>query len=315
MPCFLWAYEAFALWNSPRWTAWIALGYFIAAFVVDGLFRGASFCKYVCPIGQFNFVQSLVSPLEVKVRDPDVCTTCRTHDCIRGRDEIPGCEMELFQPRKSSNMDCTFCLDCVHACPHENVGISASLPGKDLWSDPVRSGIGRFGKRPDLAVLILILVFGAFANAAGMVGPVVEWQERLRSLLGNCSPLLVTSLYYLLGLLVLPLLVVGSVAALSRWWGRLGGNWLDVATRFSYSLLPLGFGMWLSHYSFHFLGSYETVVPAMQRFVGDLGWPSLASRRGALPAVARWQNGSRAWRSFRWISVCSSRCTPAIASL
>ena len=66
---FLWAYEAFALWDSPWWTAWIALGYFIAAFVVDGLFRGASFCKYVCPIGQFNFVQSLVSPLEVKVRD------------------------------------------------------------------------------------------------------------------------------------------------------------------------------------------------------------------------------------------------------
>ena len=66
---FLWAYEAFALWDSPCWTAWIALAYFAAAFVVDGLFRGASFCKYVCPIGQFNFVQSLVSPLEVKVRD------------------------------------------------------------------------------------------------------------------------------------------------------------------------------------------------------------------------------------------------------
>ena len=66
---FLWAYEAFSLWNSPRWTAWIALGYLIGALVVDGLFRGASFCKYVCPIGQFNFVQSLVSPLEVKVRD------------------------------------------------------------------------------------------------------------------------------------------------------------------------------------------------------------------------------------------------------
>jgi cytochrome c oxidase assembly factor CtaG/ferredoxin len=272
---FLWAYEAFALWNSPRWTAWIALGYFMAAFVVDGLFRGASFCKYVCPIGQFNFVQSLVSPLEVKVRNSDVCATCRTHECIRGRDDIPGCEMELFQPRKSSNMDCTFCLDCVHACPHENIGISAYLPGKDLWSDPVRSGVGRFGERPDLAVLILILVVGAFTNAAGMVGPVVQWQEKLPSLLGHCSPLLVTSLYYLLGLLVLPLIAVGSAAALGRWWGRVEGDRLDVATRFSYSLLPLGFGMWLSHYSFHFLGSYETVVPAAQRFVGDLGWQIL----------------------------------------
>src|SRR5262249_10251962 len=40
---FLWAYEALALWDRPVWTAWIALGYFAAALVIDGLFRGASF--------------------------------------------------------------------------------------------------------------------------------------------------------------------------------------------------------------------------------------------------------------------------------
>jgi cytochrome c oxidase assembly factor CtaG/polyferredoxin len=269
---FLWAYEAFSLWDSPRWTAWITLGYFIAAFAVDGLFRGASFCKYVCPIGQFNFVQSLVSPLEVKVRDPDVCATCRTRDCIRGRDQIPGCEMDLFQPRKSSNLDCTFCLDCVHACPHGNVSILIERPGKALWTDPIRSGLGQIGRRPDMAVLALIVVFGAFANAAGMVGPVVNWQERLRSVLGNCSPLLVTSLYYLFVLVVMPALAIGSIAALSWWWGRLDRNWFDVATRFSYSLVPLGFGMWLAHYSFHFFSSYETVIPVLQRFIADLGY-------------------------------------------
>src|SRR5439155_11060916 len=93
---FLWAYEAFALWDRPWLTVWVAVAYFLAAFLVDGLFRGASFCKYVCPIGQFNFVQSLMSPLEVKVRDAAVCATCRTKDCIRGRDGIPGCELHLY---------------------------------------------------------------------------------------------------------------------------------------------------------------------------------------------------------------------------
>src|SRR5262249_19105018 len=66
---FLWAYEALALWDRPGWTVCLVLGYFALALVIDGLFRGASFCKYLCPIGQFNFVQSLVSPLEVKARD------------------------------------------------------------------------------------------------------------------------------------------------------------------------------------------------------------------------------------------------------
>ena len=147
---FLWSYEAFSLWNSPWITAWIAIGYFVAAFVVDSFFTGAAFCKYVCPIGQFNFVNSLVSPLEVKVREPGVCSTCHTKECIRGSALVPGCGLELFQPRKHGNLDCTFCLDCVHACPHDNVGVLAAIPGQTLWSDPVRSGIGRLSERPRL---------------------------------------------------------------------------------------------------------------------------------------------------------------------
>ena len=135
-----------------------------------------------------------------------------------------------------------------------------------------------------------------------------------------------TSLYYLLGLLILPLLAVGSVAALSRWWGRLGGDWLDVATRFSYSLLPLGFGMWLSHYSFHFLGSYETVVPAMQRFVGDLGCanprragvgPCLLSSRGRVAPTPgdRFLGSRSAPLAVHRLSHRSESDTRAIASL
>src|SRR5262249_51960705 len=81
---FLWAYETLDLWDSGWWTAWLVLGYFVGAFVVDVLFAGASFCKYVCPIGQFQFVQSYVSPLEVRVRNPAACADCRTHDCLRG---------------------------------------------------------------------------------------------------------------------------------------------------------------------------------------------------------------------------------------
>ena len=89
-PSYFWAYEAFSLWNSPWLTAWIILSYFLAASLIDGLFQGGSFCKYVCPIGQFHFVQSLLSPLEVKVRKPDVCRSCKTFDCIRGRSGAAG---------------------------------------------------------------------------------------------------------------------------------------------------------------------------------------------------------------------------------
>ena len=269
---FFWAYEAFALWDSPWWTAWIAIGYFALAFVVDGFFRGASFCKYVCPIGQFNFVQSLLSPLEVKVRSPAVCASCQTKECIRGGEGIPGCELKLYQPRKLGNMDCTFCLDCVHSCPHENVGILATTPGRELWRDPLRSGIGRFSRRPDLAALVAMLVFAAFANAAGMVGPVVDWEDQLKSLLGLRSLLPVVTAFYVAALLVMPLLLIGGAAALSRRWSHESASWRETATRFTFALVPLGFSMWLAHYCFHLLTSYDAVVPATQRLVADLGW-------------------------------------------
>lgn len=269
---FLWAYEALALWDSPWWTAGIVIGYFAAAFAVDGFFREASFCKYVCPIGQFNFVQSLVSPVEIGVRDPQICTTCRTKDCIRGREEIPGCQLDLFQPKKSGNMDCTFCLDCVQACPHTNVGLIAHLPGSQLWHDRLRSGIGRLSGRTDIAVLVLVLVFGAFANAGGMVRPVVDWQQQIQASLGWSSRTIVT-LYYGLALLVVPALSVGAVVGLPRADGTLG--YICSATRYVYALVPLGFGMWLAHYSFHLFTSYESIVPTTQRFAADAGFTGL----------------------------------------
>jgi ferredoxin len=288
---FFWSYEAFSLWDSPWWTAWIAVGYFAAAFAVDGLFRGAAFCKYVCPIGQFNFVLSLTSPLEVRARDPAACDSCRTKDCIRGRDGIPGCELHLFLPRKAGNMDCTGCLDCVHACPHDNVGLLARSPAAELVSDPPRSGIGRFSRRPDLAALALVIVFGAFANAAGMVGPVVAWQEQLGSALGVSSRRLTVTAFYLFTLGVLPVLSVGAAAVLGRRWGRLKSSRLEVASRFAFTLVPLGFGMWLAHYGFHLLTSYDAAWPAVQRFVADLGWLSLGAPEwvcGCCRPVAAW---------------------------
>ncbi len=273
---FLWSYEAFSLWDSPWWTAFIAIGYFLMSFVIDGFFRGAAFCKYLCPIGQFNFVQSLISPLEVKVRNADVCLSCRTKECIRGRDLSPGCGMKLYLPRKSGNLDCTFCLDCVHVCPHENIGILAVIPGQDLQSNAHHSGIGRLGERPDLAALVVVLTFGAFANAAGMVAPVVGWQERLGHWLGSSSHLLATTLFYLISMVALPLVAMSLTPLLSRRWGGLSASWMILATRFSFALVPLGFSMWLCHYSFHFLTSYETVIPTAQRALADLGWHNLA---------------------------------------
>ena len=76
---------------------------------------------------------------------PERCRTCRTFDCIKGNRQTGqrGCELGLFLPSKVGNLDCTFCLDCVQACPHDNVALAARVPGAELLDLRRRSGIGR----------------------------------------------------------------------------------------------------------------------------------------------------------------------------
>jgi cytochrome c oxidase assembly factor CtaG/ferredoxin len=269
---FFWAYEVFALWDSPWWTAWITIGYFIAAFAIDGIFRGASFCKYVCPIGQFHFVQSLVSPLEIRVRDPGRCLTCTTKECIRGSTAVPGCELNLYVPRKAGNMDCTLCLDCVHACPHDNIGLMPTIPGAELIRDVHRSGVGRFSRRADLAALVLVLVFAAFAGAAAMVAPVGEAAQAIATALGISSVPVVIGAGVVLAITLVPLVLTCLAAALSRRWSGDRGAAREAAARFVFTLVPLGFAMWLAHFSFHLFTTADAGVPVLQRFLADQGW-------------------------------------------
>lgn len=282
---FFWAYEAFDLWSSPWLTAWVVLAYFVVAFIVDGFFKGAAFCKHVCPIGQFNFVNGLASPTEVAVRDPSTCASCTTKDCISGRHDATGrltqsgCELWLFQERKVGNMDCTFCLDCVHACPYDNVGVLVRNPIRELTIDPRRSGVGRFGERTDLAALALLVVFAAFMNAFGMVTPVYRLESWLARQLGVTSEQPVLLILFALGLLLMPVVLVGGAAWLSGWLSHSSDPVLRVATRYSFALVPLGFGMWLAHYGFHFLTGALTIVPLTQSFLADFGVGFLGSPR------------------------------------
>jgi cytochrome c oxidase assembly factor CtaG/ferredoxin len=286
---YLWAYEAFSLWNSPWLTAWIILSYFLAALLIDGLFQGGTFCKYVCPIGQFHFVQSLLSPFEVKVRTSDVCRTCKTFDCIRGKSEQRGCELKLFQPKKQGNMDCTFCMDCVEACPHDNVGLIAVTPGKELWSGEQRSSIGRFASRADLAALVLILVFGALANSAGMIAPVAALLDRAGLLFDLQRPVIV-ALFLVFGIFLIPGLTVGIAGFLSRRLGKLEVPIKPFISDFAMTLVPLGFAMWLAHFVFHLFTGSHLPIPVIQRIAQDLhltllGKPNWSISSWALPQL------------------------------
>ena len=265
------AYEWFDLWALPRATALLVLAYFGAALVVDLIFSGATFCKYLCPVGQFSFAASTLSPLEMQVREPDVCGTCQTYDCIKGRpaEAIPpqrGCELGLFLPAKVGNLDCTFCLDCAHACPHDNIALAPRMPGAELVVSGRRSGIGRQSKRPDLAALAVVFTFGGLVNAFAMTSPMQHLHHRLGWSEGTALAVIFLSF-----LAAAPIVLLGSAAGVTRWLtSDARASVLNIAVRYAYALIPLGFSIWVAHYSFHFLTGALAIVPALQRAAGNL---------------------------------------------
>jgi len=263
---YLWSYEILNLWDRPRATAlWIA-GFFVLCFLVEGLFRRGTFCRYVCPVGQFQFVHSALSPSEVQPLAAAVCADCTSHDCLRGNAGAPGCPTDLYLPAKTGNQDCTFCLDCVRACPHDNAGVVRVTPGRALGQG--RAGVRPFG--PDMAGLTVLFVWGAFVNAMGMSRPFVEAQADLAKALG-ISPGPGFDSAVLVGTLVLvPVLALAFCSAAGRLFARTSVPLGALACRLVPALVPLGLAMWLAHLSFHLITGLFSVVPASQRAMASL---------------------------------------------
>jgi cytochrome c oxidase assembly factor CtaG len=264
-------YEVGAPWSSPVFTSWIIIGYFFAAFAIDTFFTGAAFCKWVCPIGQFHFVLSMLSPFEIKAISKSTCDSCKTQDCLRGNEKSRGCELELFVPTKQGNLDCTFCLDCVRACPHDNAVLAPSFPGLDLVKETYRGSVGSL-QRPDYTALMLVVVFGAFANAAGMIAPVNRAIDSASQWIGAPSPKLMTAIFVLCAAFIVPSFLCILAKKISR-----------TTYQVAWSLVPLGIAMWAAHLLFHFFTSYKTIVPVTQRALHDLGL--------AKPPLSVWEVG------------------------
>jgi hypothetical protein len=179
--------------------------------------------------------------------------------------------MGLHLPAKQGNMDCTMCLSCVRACPHENIGLFFGAPGRDLVQDVRRSSVGRLWSRSDIVALSLVFVFAAFANAAAMAAPVMQWRDRIAVSLGLSSTMAVTTAFFLISLLLLPAaLIAGSVAA-GFALAHLKRSFTEIARRLSLALIPLGLAMWTSHLLLHFVvgwNSLEIVLHRLARFAG-----------------------------------------------
>lgn len=263
---YFWLYEWWDLWASPLLTGWIIVGYFLAALVLEALFDESPFCKYICPLGTFNYLNATLSPLQITVQQADVCRSCAGKECVQGNGRVLGCGTQLFPPQITSNLDCTFCLDCARACPYDNVALALRSPLAELTQPHA------WLRRWDVNLLALVFAFTAVGNAFGMVPPIYALEASLMTALHTDSEGLVLFLI-LLGLNgLLPVgLGLGAAWLSRRANGRSEPLRLTLA-RYAPAFLPLAFAIWFVHYAgFHFLSGAQTLVPVGQTFLRDVG--------------------------------------------
>ena len=263
---FFWIYESLDLWASPWLSAWLVVAYFVGSFLLEALFAESPFCKYVCPLGAFNFVQSTMSPLQITARSPALCLDCQGKECVRGSAGVLGCGTELYVPMIQSNMDCTLCLDCARACPYDNVALQLRAP----LHEATRT---RWPVRWDLSMLVFALSFMALANAFGMVPPIYAVQDWMAGSLGVTAPALQLLLIQAILTLVLPgVLLFGAAWVSQRAAGGSSGiSRQAMAARYAPTFIPIGLGFWIAHYGFHLAIGGLTIIPVLQALLQDHG--------------------------------------------
>jgi polyferredoxin len=187
--------------TDPRLTAWVLLGIFGLAISLSLVFERRAFCSYVCPIGGFTGIYAQTAPVEVRVIDTSICAAHSEKTCYQS------CPWGLYPVALRDSAQCGLCMECLRACPKDNIAFNLRPFGSDL-------GISRQTNRLDEAFLALVMLGSALAFSAVFTGP---WGSLKSAAYAIGSP---AWLLYAAGFLALNLAVMPGGFALAIWAGQ-----------------------------------------------------------------------------------------------
>lgn len=258
--------------NKPALTAYLLIGFFAVAVSMAAVFRGRSFCRYVCPIGGLIGLYSMFSPVELRNKCMEVCRDHKIKECIKGTDHSRGCPMFVSPMTLDRNNYCNFCSECVKSCSQDNIAIRFRSFAKDLWV----SAKGYM----DEAYLAMVLVGMTIIVTGEMVEPWHKWMDAVGKIIPYTSPGLtghaetekITFLIVMtIGSLIVPLLLLAVAAFVVRRAtvpdSPLGFR--QTLVRFAYMFIPVGLSMHLAHNISHLFKEGPGIIPAFQRVISE----------------------------------------------
>ncbi len=256
-----WLTTLFALDRMPNSTAYLALALTTGAVVLGFVYEKRTFCRFVCPVGGIFGLYSMTAPVHLGVKDKHICQT----EC-KGKDCHALCTWFQFPAIMQRNAECNLCLDCVRACPHDNLAFKTQMFATDLVQFQPRR------KSLDEATTVAAILGVSLLQTVVMLNSWQSWQGSLVSLLHiPAGPALYTIVFLGFGVVV-PLVVVGFVSYLSARGMASRPNAFAALRIYAYPFLPLGLGLHAAHNFHHLFGEggalWQGVKAEFARYTG-----------------------------------------------
>jgi ferredoxin len=217
--------------TDPRITGWVLLAVLGLAISMSLVFEKRAFCSYLCPIGGFSGMYAKAAPVEVQVIDKDVCKNHTDKSCYRA------CPWGIYPVAMRDASACGLCMECLRACPHDNLALNLRPYGTDLGK-PLRAS------HLDEPLLALVMLGSVLAFSAVFLGP-WGWLKLSAFNIGSTEWVLYTAGFLVLNLFFLPAAFISCVWIAKRMAHSSQSITRLVASQ-SQALLPLGLMAWIA---------------------------------------------------------------------
>jgi polyferredoxin len=244
------------LLTTPNITGIVLAAMLFAAIGLSTIFERRAFCRYLCPVGGFIGLYSQTAPIELRIKDKQICVTCEGKPCYNGSANGYGCPWDVFPGGLTKNTYCSLCMECIRTCPHDNIAINLR---------PFSADLAKPSTRMDEAFKAFIMLGSAMIYAGVLLGPWGAFKDAAYNV-GTSAWFIYAVIFLAIIFVILPgfftlgiLKTKGSLPLKQRF--------ASLAT----ALIPLGLMFWVAFSLSFVLTNASYIIAAFSDPLG-LGW-------------------------------------------
>ena len=244
------------LLTTPNITGIVLAAMLFAAIGLSTVFERRAFCRYLCPVGGFIGLYSQAAPIELRIKDKQICVTCEGKPCYNGSKVGYGCPWDVFPGGLTKNTYCGLCMECIRTCPHDNIAVNLRSFSADLAKPSTRM---------DEAFKAFIMLGSAMIYAGVLLGPWGVLKDAAYSV-GSQTWFMYALVFLTLIFGILPgFFALGILQTNSR--TPFKQRFISLST----ALIPLGLMFWVAFSLSFVLTNVSYILAALSDPLG-LGW-------------------------------------------